>query len=374
MSELFGGDDRAAKRELRRLDWDLGLEAAGQAVLQASPGASWFERARRVAALAGAGSRTAHELVTTRCERGAAIVLDLGFGPAVANAVAALDERWDGRGQPKGTSGSGIPIISRVMSLAQTLEVFAVIDGPASAIEVASGRRGSWFDPMLVEIAGGMESELTRLCAIDDWGLQDSVRHVEPGDSMLLAGPGALDRIASAFAAVVDAKSPYTAHHSRRVTEFVVKMADHMGLPAGEIVDLQRAALLHDLGKLSVPNSVLDKAGPLSAREWTDVHKHPKNTLEILTRVGAFGDLAWTAALHHERLDGSGYPWQLDAAKLDQSARLLAVADTYEALTSDRPYRRAMTHDAAVALMREEVDRGRLCPRSVEVVGGQARL
>ena len=356
MSELFGGDERAAKRELRRLDWTVGLEAAGQAVQQASPGASWFERARRVAALAGSGGRTARELIASRCERGSAIVLDLGFGQAVAKGVASLDERWDGRGQPLGTSGSGIPMLSRVMSLAQTMEVFSVIDGPAAAIEIAQARSGTWFDPMLVEITTGMEHELAGLCAMDDWGLQHAVRQVEPGDAMLLAGPGALDRIASAFAQVVDAKSPYTANHSRRVTDFVVKIADHMGLPAGEIVDLQRAALLHDLGKLSVPNSVLDKAGPLTSSEWETMRLHPYYTQRILDRVRAFQSLAFVSSSHHERLDGRGYFRGLKGSQVPFGARILAVADVYEALTSERPYRPALAPEEAFATM--ERDRG----------------
>lgn len=356
ISELFGGDDRAVKRELRRLDWNVGLETAGQMVRSAAPRASWFERARRIAVLAGSGPRAAREIVAARCDRGSAIVLDLGFGHAVAKAVAALDERWDGRGQPNGLSGSGIPMLSRVMSLAQTLEVFAEVDGPRAAIDVARARRGTWFDPMLVEIAEGLEAELTRLVGTDDWGLQHAVSQVEPGDAMLLAGPGALDRIASAFAQVVDAKSPYTAHHSRRVTEFVVKMADHMGLPAGEIVDLQRAALLHDLGKLSVPNSVLDKPGPLTPAEWETMRLHPYYTQRILDRVRAFQSLAFVASSHHERLDGRGYFRGLRGPQVPFGARILAVADVYEALTSERPYRPALAPEVALATM--DRDRG----------------
>jgi HD-GYP domain-containing protein (c-di-GMP phosphodiesterase class II) len=357
MSEMFGGgDERAAKRELRRLDWSLGLEAAGHAVHSASPGASWFERAKRVAALAASGGRAAHELIAARCERGAAIVIDLGFGHAVAKGVSSLDERWDGRGQPQGLSGSGIPILSRVMALAQTMEVFSVIDGPAAAIDIAHARSGSWFDPMLVEVTKGMEPELARLATLDDWGLQHAVREVEPGDAMLLAGPGTLDRIASAFAQVVDAKSPYTAHHSRRVTEYVVKMADHMGLPAGEIVDLQRAALLHDLGKLSVPNSVLDKPGPLTTSEWETMRLHPYYTQRILDRVRAFQNLAFVSSSHHERLDGRGYFRGLRGPQVPFGARILAVADVYEALTSERPYRPALAPEEAFSTM--ERDRG----------------
>jgi len=243
-----------------------------------------------------------------------------------------------------------------VMSLAQTLEVFAEVDGPRAAIDVARARRGTWFDPMLVEIAEGLEAELTRLVGTDDWGLQHAVSQVEPGDAMLLAGPGALDRIASAFAQVVDAKSPYTAHHSRRVTEFVVKMADHMCLPAGEIVDLQRAALLHDLGKLSVPNSVLDKPGPLTPAEWETMRLHPYYTQRILDRVRAFQSLAFVASSHHERLDGRGYFRGLRGPQVPFGARILAVADVYEALTSERPYRPALAPEEALATM--DRDRG----------------
>jgi HD-GYP domain-containing protein (c-di-GMP phosphodiesterase class II) len=245
-------------------------------------------------------------------------------------------------------------MLSRVMSLAQTLEVFSVIDGPKAAIEIARARRGNWFDPMLVDIAAEMEEDQARVCAIDDWMLQDVVRSVEPGDAMLLAGPGTLDRIASAFAAVVDAKSPYTAHHSRRVTEFVVRMADHMGLPAGEIVDLQRASLLHDLGKLSVPNSVLDKAGPLTSAEWEVMRLHPYYTQRILDRVRAFRSIAFVASAHHERLDGGGYHRELRGTQIPFGARILAVADVYEALTSERPYRPALAPEEAVTTMERD--------------------
>lgn len=352
--ELFGGDDRIAKRDLKRVDWSRYFEAAGYAMSHAAPGASWFERAVRVASLAGAGPRAAQELVETRCQRGATICNDLGFGPAVANAVAALDEHWNGRGHPRGLKGGQIPVLARIMGLAQTLEVFAMLDGPETAIEVACQRRGTWFDPTLVEAARDLEHDLALWCTLDDWRLQEEVKRVEPGDAVLLAGPGALDRIASAFAAVVDAKSPFTADHSRRVTEFVVRIADRMALPVEEIIELRRAALLHDLGKLTVPNSVLDKPGPLTAEEWEMVRLHPYYTQRILDRVRGFQSLAFMAASHHERLDGRGYFRGLRGDQVPFGARILAVADVYEALTSQRPYRHALAHEEALAVMEKD--------------------
>src|SRR5205085_1975557 len=121
--ELFGGDERVAKRDLRRVDWANYFKAARYALAHAAPGASWFERACKVAGLAAAGPRAASELVEVRCTRGATIVKQLGFNPQVAAALGSLEEHWDGHGHPKGLRGQEIPLLSRVMGIAQTLEV-----------------------------------------------------------------------------------------------------------------------------------------------------------------------------------------------------------------------------------------------------------
>jgi len=352
--ELFGGDDRRAKRDLKRVDWSRYFEAAQYALAHVAPGMSWLQRARRVARLAGAGTRAAHELVAARCNRGAQIVRDLGFGPTVSDAVLSIDEHWNGRGEPRGLRAGQIPIHARVMGLAQTLEVFSVLENPGTASALVKARRGTWFDPTLIEAAIAIEPELTKWAALDDRGLQDAVRAVEPGDAVLLAGPGTLDRIASAFAAVVDAKSPFTADHSRRVTELVVKVAETLGLDEAERVQLRRAALLHDLGKLSVPNSVLDKPGPLSPQEWETVRLHPYYTQRILERVTGFQALAYVASSHHERLDGKGYFRGLKGEQVPLGARILVVADIYDALTSERPYRPAMSREVALSVLEQE--------------------
>ena len=373
--ELFGGDDRMAKRDLKRVDWSQYFRAAQYAMAHAAPGRSWFERACRVAMLAGTGGKAAQELVAARCQRGSQIVSDLGFGTPVSDAVFSLDEHWNGRGEPRGLRGTEIPVLARIMGLAQTLEVFAVLENPATAIAIARARRGSWFDPTLVEAGAAIEPEITKWCALDERSLQEEVRQVEPGDAVLLAGPGALDRIASAFAAVVDAKSPFTADHSRRVTDLVVKVSEVLGLEAAERTELRRGALLHDLGKLSVPNSVLDKPGALSAQEWETIRLHPYYTQRILERVRGFQSLAYVASSHHERLDGRGYFRELRGAQVPLGARILAVSDIYDALTSARPYRPAMSQEIALATL--DRDRGvgvagDCLEALVQVVGDQA--
>ncbi len=352
--ELFGGDERVAKRDLRHVDWANYFKAARFALAHAAPGSSWFERACRVAGLAAAGPREAAKLVETRCQRGSDIVTRLGFSPQVAAALRSLDEHWDGHGYPRGLRGQEIPLLARLMGLAQTLEVFAALEGPGAALEVARERGGRWFDPTLVGAAEELEADLAHWCSLDEHALQQAVRDCEPGDAALLAGPGTLDRIAEGFAAVVDAKSPYTATHSARVTDIAVGMARELGLPPEELAELRRAGLMHDLGKLSIPNSILDKPGALTPEEWELVRLHPFFTQCVLERIRGFGPLALVAGSHHERLDGRGYHRQLRGEAIPRGGRVLAVADMFEALTANRPYRPAMPEEVALEILEKE--------------------
>jgi response regulator RpfG family c-di-GMP phosphodiesterase len=118
-----------------------------------------------------------------------------------------------------------------------------------------------------------------------------------------------------------------------------------------EVRDLRRAGLLHDLGKLGVPNTVLDKPGKLTPEEWELMRRHPAYTAEVLAHVECLRTVAGTAASHHERLDGSGYHRGLDASVLPVPARILAVADVYDALAHDRPYHAAMPTERALAIL-----------------------
>ena len=366
---LFGGDERVAKHDFSRIDWSNYLRATQHAMSHVTPGASWFARACRVATLARAGTRATSELFETRCERGADIVLQFGLGARSAEAVRSLDEHWDGGGQPRGLSGAEIPMLSRIAGLAQVLERYLMSDGARAALGIAQARAGRWFDPTLVRALEGLEQRLTEFAALDESGLREAVRAAEPGGAALLAGSGTLDRIADGFAGVVDAKSPFTARHSRQVAEVSIAISERLGFSPAQRRDLGRAALLHDIGKLSVPNSILDKAGPLTAEEWQVVRMHPYYTLRILNHIRGFETLARVAAAHHERLDGRGYFLGLRAEQIPLEARILAAADIFEALTSSRPYRPALPEEVALRIM--ERDRGvGLCGDCLDALWG----
>ena len=353
---LFGGDERETKHDLARVDWSNYLNAAQVAVAHASPGASWFTRARRVATLAKAGPRAATELFETRCERGAEIVQKLGLGARAAEAVRALDEHWDGGGQPRGLSGDEIPMLARIAGLAQVMERYLASDSVESAMTVARERSGRWFDPMLVQALDGLDEKLVGFAALDETGLREAVRTAEPGGAALLAGPGTLDRIAQGFAEVVDAKSTFTAQHSERMAEMSLRIAERLGISGEPLRSLKHAGLLHDIGKLSVSNAILDKPGPLNAEEWEAVRLHPYYTARILNHIEGFDVLARVAGAHHERLDGRGYFQGLSADQIPLESRILATADVFDALTASRPYRPALPEEVALRIM--ERDRG----------------
>jgi HD-GYP domain-containing protein (c-di-GMP phosphodiesterase class II) len=189
---------------------------------------------------------------------------------------------------------------------------------------------------------------------------------LEPADRVLTADDERLDRIAQAFARVIDAKSPYTFRHSEGVALYADAVGRVLGFGADALRDLRRAALLHDVGKLGVSNRILDKPGKLTEEEFASVRRHPEHTYRILARVARFRALAETAASHHERMDGRGYHRGIAAGTLPAAARILAVADVCDALSAERPYRAALPRERVLEIMRADAGTG-LCP---ECLGG----
>ena len=287
-------------------------------------------------------------LMQARCDRGADIAHLLGFEAETAEGIRTLDEHWDGRGQPRNLRGEEIPLLGRILCLAQTAEIFWADAGVEAAWEVARGRSGGWFDPALVEAF----SAVCRDTAFWETLHEGDLAAWEPPDRVLAVDEARLDAIAYAFAGVIDAKSPWTYRHSDRACVIVLGLAAALGADDEDLSDLRRAALLHDVGKLAVSNRILDKPGRLTDGEFALIREHPVVTRQILERVPGFGPLAPVAAAHHERLDGSGYPQGLAGDELTMPMRLLAVADVYEALTSERPYRAAMRSEEALAIIR----------------------
>ncbi|MBL0940801.1 MAG: HD domain-containing protein [Gemmatimonadaceae bacterium] len=356
MAALFGSDDQDLKRNMRLVDWHDSFRLAMRTARSCGVGLNPVARVRHFLAVARTPQLT-REIIHTRCERGAQIAQVLGFPQVTSDAIMYVDEHWCGVGHPFGLSGDQIPLLSRILLLAQTVEAYWSEHGTRGALEMAQARRGTWFDPSLVDLLQQWRHDDAWWASIADGDhLDEAVVALEPSTTPLVATDERLDRISFAFAAVIDAKTPFTARHSTNVARYAVGIVSAMGQSQVDAREILRAGLLHDIGKLGVSNRILDKPGKLTDEEFAQIRKHPQWTQNILDHVGAFRHFAPDAARHHERLDGRGYPWKISAEHLSYTARVLAVADVYEALTADRPYRAGLAVNTVVDIMAR--DRG----------------
>jgi putative nucleotidyltransferase with HDIG domain len=167
-----------------------------------------------------------------------------------------------------------------------------------------------------------------------------------------------------ALATSIDAKDPYTYGHSRRVAALSVAISTEMGMPKDRILKLELASLLHDIGKIGTPESILRKPGMLRPEEYEKIKEHPAKGAEILSMIGEFKEIVTWIRHHHEWYDGHGYPDCLAEEHIPLEARILAVADSFDAMTSDRPYRKGMPSDAVLQIM-EQFSRSQFDPAVV---------
>lgn len=352
---ILSTDEIRAKRDVKTTDWTkVGWESLEYALTHVATGMPFLERMQRLFQVAATQQADSCDLVKIRCERGAHISKQLGFSAAVAEGIYSLDEHWNGRGYPNGLRGEAIPIYSRIANLSQTLDVFYTTHGPAAAIEAVRRRSGRWFDPDLVKAAVSLANTGALWSGLDTENLIDKVVALEPEQRRITASEDTIDNICTAFAEVIDAKSPFTYKHSNGVADAAVEIAQWFGMSKQSVKHLRRAALLHDIGKLSVSNSILEKPGKLDANEWQAVKAHPYYTLEILKKIPGFERICQDAAAHHEKLDGSGYWRGWGSEQLSRYARILAVADIFDALHARRPYRDGLPLEKVFEILRKD--------------------
>jgi HD-GYP domain-containing protein (c-di-GMP phosphodiesterase class II) len=364
----LGPDDIKAKRDVNTTDWTrLSWETLEYALSHAGPGKSLPQRVHDLLCIALTQRRHQRQVTQIRSERGAALARQMGLSEGTAAAIASLDEHWNGSGNPRGLKRDQIPMLSRIMLLAQTLEVAWATSGPDTALDIAEERSGRWFDPGLVRAAWSLAARGALWNDLSSEHLHSSVVHLDTQEKGMVYGDTTLDSICLAFADIVDSKSPFTYQHSNGVANAAVTIARTLGLPAERVMFLRHAGLLHDLGKLSIPNTVLEKPGKLDPAEWELMRLHPFYTWKILSYISGFHELSQVSAAHHERLDGSGYFSGLGAEQLSLEMRILSVADVFDALSAKRPYRDALPRETVFQIMRKDTPRA-LDPRCVDAL------
>ena len=354
--QLYIADDIGFKRDFKTVSDSL-PKVLGFVFSHTGLQAGLAERLKAILNIVRNGGEIADSLIETRCQRGAEIAALLRFPPAVCDGIHSLDEHWNGAGRPDRLGGPAIPVYARIALLAQVVDVFNASAGREAAMAEVQGRSGTWFDPEVVACFERAADDEAFWAMLGSDQVEAAVSALEPSRDSIVVDEDYLDDIALAFAKVVDTKSPFTSGHSERVAVYADMIAADLGYGPERRRWLKRAALLHDIGKLGVSNSILDKNGKLDDDQWRAMRNHATLSERILSRVATFSGMARIGGAHHERLDGKGYPRGLVDQAIDLDTRVVSVADVFDALTADRPYRAAMPISAALGIMHE--DRGK---------------
>jgi HD-GYP domain-containing protein (c-di-GMP phosphodiesterase class II) len=289
----------------------------------------------------------------------------LGFGPGVIANLAWAFERWDGNGFPGAAAGEAIGRQARVLHVARDISVFMSAGGPDRARDVIERRAGGAYDPHLAELATDHFAEL--LDGLDDALIWQQAMAAEPPPRRRMTG----DEIDAAFHVIgtfTDLKSYWLRGHAEGTSQLAEAAAWRLGLPEDEVTMVRRAALALDLGRVAVSNAVWEKPGRFGLTDWERVHLHPYFTERSFAHAPELAAIGELAGAHHERLDGAGYHRKTPAPALSRPARILAAADSYQAMLERRPHRPALDAAGAEAELLEDARSGRLCPDAVDAV------
>jgi HD-GYP domain-containing protein (c-di-GMP phosphodiesterase class II) len=364
----FVGDELALRSEFAEID-----SADRAAVMRvvtnririAHPGEPPQAIARDVERVLTAMPQFLPEFFAGHCEVAERLASRIGFEPETVHALGQLYERWDGMGLPKGLQGESIDVAVRVVSLAQDVVIHHRLGGVAAASAICLDRRGTAYDPRIADhVRIHADSLCTGLDREPEW---EEVLRLEPGEQTVL-GQRELDLACEAIADFGDLKSSFTAGHSRGVADLAERAARTLGMPASDMDAVRRAGLVHDVGRVAISAGIWAKAGPLTEREWERVRLHPYYTERIFAQPPELRRIAAIASYGQERLDGSGYHRGVSGNSIAPAARLLAAANVYQAMTEPRPYRQALSADAAATALRTEVTAGRLDGDAVSAV------
>jgi HD-GYP domain-containing protein (c-di-GMP phosphodiesterase class II) len=362
------GDDRRIRADSYQVD-KVGLPMMRLMLAHVGADAPALRRLTTIGRFLAGGYRDAVGGFVAHCQTTGDIADRLGLG-RVEGALAQAFERWDGKGVPGAVRGDRIEPVMRIVQIADDAEVYVSSSGVSGALEMLRSRRGTEFDPELVDVCiAHAEAIFGDVDTIDAW-------------EAVIAGSSALDRripdreltqALEIFADYADIKSPWYLGHSRAVAELAASAAHTAGLPPDQVALVRHAGLVHRLGATGVSTAIWNKTSPLSAVEEERVRQVPHFTERTLCRQPRLATIGVVAGMVHERMDGSGYPRGLPGASIPATARLLAAAAAYQELAEARPSRPALDAGDRRSAVLHEVAAGRLdgpCVDAVLVAAG----
>lgn len=290
--------------------------------------------------------------------RSAEIIAMIPGLSSAREAVAEHHERWNGSGYPLGLSENEIGFEGQLMQAADYIDVMMRtrrITGKESLHRCFQASKGKLFSERLAGLvqdccASISPSQLEGICDLKFLPEFHSLTRDMMGPILVPDEIDVIEAVLNIFALVIDTKHPYTKGHSHRVADYARDIAGAMGWKDDALTELRWAGLLHDVGKLCVPLEILDKASSLTDNEYRKVKHHAHHSYEIISMISTLKHIALPAAGHHERIDGRGYPFGLSGEEIPASARILCVADAFDAMTSGRAYLREMPIDKIISI------------------------
>jgi putative nucleotidyltransferase with HDIG domain len=310
-------------------------------------------------------------LAESHCRIGAELIEKLTFLPELTDIVYYHHHQWDGDNFD-GIKGREIPLASRIIHLADRIEALIepenfILNQTEDIMRAVKSKSGSWFEPKLVDaffVTAQKESFWLNLKVkeynniLAGWGKKTKSK-IDLSD---------LESLASIVAHLIDRVSPFTSRHSTGVATIAAMITHELNYSLAEQRAMRIAGLFHDLGKLIVPNQIIEKSGELTAAEFKIVKQHTFYTYRLLNKIEGLGSIPEWAAFHHERLDGSGYPFRIKGENLNVGSKIMAVSDVFQALTEDRPYRKAFSITKALGIIDQMEEQSKLDSEIIKVL------
>lgn len=301
-------------------------------------------------------------LMVKHCLAGEKLIEQFPLGESIGPIIRFHHEAPDVSRGALGVAAERVPFLAKIMATADRVDVHLARrlssrqerDGLARWLQQEGGRL---FYPELVPAFLALiqkesfwldleQPDLFHICLaylLPEWGIPVK----KDSES------GFTEHLAITFADLIDQKSVFTSRHSASVAKAAEHLASRLGWTEDALYDIRLAGLLHDLGKLAIPNKILDKQGPLDPEEFQAIRTHTYYTHRLLTEAGFPERVVEWAAYHHERIDGKGYPFALEGDALSQGSRIMVIADIFAALTEERPYRKALSAGEAFEIIRK---------------------
>ncbi len=291
----------------------------------------------------------------THAEMGYSMVKNIQFLEPVSHIIKSHHDTWKGD-NPTGLRGNDIPLESRIINAVDRLDVLlnknagCLLEQSEEAIARLGNLAGRIIDPYIFAELSDLASAESFWLDLNDQFLTDLLERLLL-DHDFDVSDNFVFEVSALFALVIDSKSVFTHKHSRLVAAAARKLAQISGFSREATDSMLVAGLLHDLGKLSVPEEILEKPSGLSPGEFRIVKKHTYYTYRILDNIPGFDEINRWASFHHEKLDGSGYPFKLNEEQISTGSRIMAVSDVFSALTENRPYRKGLPRQSVVEIL-----------------------